>query len=104
MLVLKSNGDSAPKSDITDKRGIIVLFFKTQAPVDPSALVHRICNDALENPERKQSRFVKRFAPMMLMGKATVEGLGEVAKAVLAPYFHQPDGPARKVRIRERSN
>ena len=66
-----------------------VVFFKTIAPVDPVALVKRICEDAMNEPARKRTRFVKRLSPMTLMGRASEESLEKVAREVLAPHFHQ---------------
>ena len=34
-------------------------------------------------------RHVKRLTPVTQMGRATENGLDEVAEAVLAPYFHE---------------
>lgn len=75
-----------------------MVFIKTEAPVDPVALVKRICQDAQESPARKRTRFVKRLSPMTLLGRASEEGLEKVAKEVLAPYFHQVPHVGRKVR------
>lgn len=46
------------------------------------------------------TRHVKRLTPMTQMGKATGKSLEEVAKAVLAPVFHQDGVSAQKVRFR----
>ncbi|KAL8858383.1 MAG: hypothetical protein Q9178_005064 [Gyalolechia marmorata] len=48
----------------------------------------------------KKTRHVKRLTPMARMGKATEKSLEEVAKAVLAPVFHQDGVPAQKFAIR----
>jgi tRNA acetyltransferase TAN1 len=74
-----------------------VIFFKTVAPVEPVSFVHKICEDAMANPMHKRTRTAKRLAPMTLMGKATMEGLEEVAKQVLAPHFHQAPVTPKKV-------
>lgn len=76
-----------------------VLFMKTQPPIEPTSFVHSICSDASTASERKRSRWIKRLTPMTLMGKATAKGLEEVAKAVLAPHFHQDSSAIRKVRF-----
>ena len=76
---------------------IAVVFFKTVAPVEPVSFVHKICEDAMANPMLKRTRTAKRLAPMSLMGKATMEGLEEVAKSVLAPHFHQAPVTPKKV-------
>lgn len=73
------------------------MFFKTVAPVEPVSFVHKICEDAMANPMLKRTRTAKRLAPMSLMGKATMEGLEEVAKSVLAPHFHQAPVTPKKV-------
>ncbi|KAF2085331.1 hypothetical protein K490DRAFT_75190 [Saccharata proteae CBS 121410] len=77
-----------------------IMFFKTRAPIEPVSFVRRICEDALADPERKSSRFVKRLTPMTLMGKATESGLEEVARQVLGPHFHEKDGTSKKFAIR----
>lgn len=74
-----------------------MVFFKTVAPVEPVSFVKRICEDALSTPTRKRTRCVKRLSPMTLMDRASVEGLDKVAKAVLAPHFHQEPFQVRKV-------
>ncbi|TKA65248.1 hypothetical protein B0A49_08551 [Cryomyces minteri] len=77
-----------------------VMFFKTRAPIEPVAFVHRICEDAAQTPDRKRTRLVQRLSPMSLMGKATETGLAEVARQVLAPHFHGPDSAEKKFAIR----
>jgi len=64
-----------------------VLFFKTHPPIEPVSFVHAICKDALEGG-LKRGRWVKKLMPMTMMGKATPEGLGNVAERVLGPVFH----------------
>ena len=76
---------------------VVVVFFKTAAPVDPVALVKRICQDAIDEPSRKRTRFVKRLSPMTLMDRASEEGLEKVSREVLAPHFHQQPFQAQKV-------
>lgn len=76
-----------------------VLFFKTRAPIEPVEFVHTICKDALEGATKKH-RWVKKLTPMSMMGKATVEGLEKVAKAVLEPVFHAEGTPSKKFAIR----
>jgi tRNA acetyltransferase TAN1 len=77
-----------------------VVFFKTEAPVEPVSFVKRICEDASKHAARKRTRFVKRLSPMTLMGRASAEGLEKVAREVLAPHFHQEPFVAKKVSIR----
>ncbi|KAF4305439.1 putative thump domain-containing protein [Botryosphaeria dothidea] len=73
-----------------------VMFFKTRAPIEPVEFVRRICEDALASSERKTGRFVKRLTPMTLMGKASQNGLEEVAAKVLAPHFHAEGSAGKK--------
>ncbi|KAK8203896.1 THUMP domain-containing protein [Phyllosticta capitalensis] len=79
-----------------------IMFFKTRSPIDPVEFVRRICEDAMAaSAEQKAAgRFVKRLTPMTLMGKATENGLEEVAKQVLAPHFHGPENAGKKFAIR----
>ena len=74
-----------------------MVFFKTVAPVEPVSFVQKICEDAMANPMHKRTRTAKRLAPMTLMGKATMEGLEDVAKNVLAPHFHEAPVTPKKV-------
>lgn len=77
-----------------------IMFFKTQAPIEPVEFVRRICEDAMASSERKTGRFVKRLTPMTLMGKATEKGLEEVSAKVLAPHFHTEGSAGKKFAIR----
>lgn len=83
-----------PSLNISNK---VVIFFKTQHPIQPVSLVHRICSDAFESSSTKRSRWVKRLTPMTMMGKATEKGLQEVCVTVLQPSFHIEGTPSRKV-------
>lgn len=74
------------------------MFFKTRAPVDPVALVHAICRDALQTG-RKKTRLVRRLTPVTKIGKANEKGIADLAKEVLAPHFHTGDGTIRTFRI-----
>jgi tRNA acetyltransferase TAN1 len=74
-----------------------VIFFKTVDPVEPVSFVKDICEAAMSARTRKRTRFAKRFSPMTLMGRASEEGLDEVAKEVLRPQFHQEPFQRRKV-------
>lgn len=82
-----------PKKDLTFEPvrvGIECLFFvRTKQPVDPRKLVEAICDDAKQCTDRKQrrSRFINRLTPVALMGKATENGVEELAKKVLAEHF-----------------
>ncbi|KAK3936905.1 SGT1 protein-domain-containing protein [Diplogelasinospora grovesii] len=69
-----------------------LLFFKTKAPpIEPVEFVRRICLDAKEagptDPRQTKTRYLNRLTPVTVMGKATEQGIVEVAKAALAPYF-----------------
>lgn len=74
-----------------------VVFFKTAAPVEPVSFVQRICEDALNRSRHKRTRYAKRLSPMTLMGRASMEGLEKLAKAVLEPHFHLSPFQPRKV-------
>lgn len=69
-----------------------VLFFKTQAPIDPVDFVHRICEDAAANPKGRKHRFLNRLTPMTRMGRATETDLVGLAKDVLQKEFQLVDG------------
>ncbi|KAI9794672.1 MAG: hypothetical protein M1835_006486 [Candelina submexicana] len=77
-----------------------VMFFKTREPVEPVSFVQSLCKDATLSPKQSRSRWVKRLTPMALMGKASEQGLEEVARTVLQPYFGQDAGISRKFAIR----
>ncbi|KXX78542.1 tRNA acetyltransferase TAN1 [Madurella mycetomatis] len=66
-----------------------LLFVKTKPPIDPVAFVRRICEDArtCADPSQMRCRYVNRLTPVAATGKATEQGLLEVAKAVLGPFF-----------------
>jgi hypothetical protein len=84
-----------------------LLFVKTQPPVNPVEFVKRICEDAAKlsassesngcgdavvskNPETKtmfRCRYVNRLTPVSATGKATEQGLIEVARKVLGEWF-----------------
>lgn len=49
----------------------------------PVEMVHTILED------KAQSKWTQRLTPVTRTGKATLEGLEEVAKEVLKPYFHE---------------
>jgi len=69
-----------------------VLFFKTQPPIDPVDFVHRICEDAAENPKGRRHRFLNRLTPMTRMGRATEKDLEDLAKEVLGKEFRLVNG------------
>ncbi|KAH8645634.1 THUMP domain-containing protein [Xylariales sp. PMI_506] len=66
-----------------------LLFMRTKAPVEPRELVRKICEDArlVTSRNQRKSRFINRFIPITLTGKATEHGVEEVAKTVLAEHF-----------------
>jgi tRNA acetyltransferase TAN1 len=67
-----------------------LLFVKTQPPIDPVAFVHRICEDARrcgEIPGLMRCRYVNRLTPVNVMGKASENGLVEVAREALGVWF-----------------
>ncbi|KAK3301492.1 uncharacterized protein B0H64DRAFT_39912 [Chaetomium fimeti] len=62
-----------------------LLYVKTQPPVDPVAFVRRICEDARRCGELSglmRCRYVNRLTPISVMGKASENGLVEVAREV----------------------
>ncbi|KAI0154081.1 hypothetical protein BJ166DRAFT_534490 [Pestalotiopsis sp. NC0098] len=66
-----------------------LLFVKTKPPVEPREVVRRICEDAklATNRAQRKSRFINRFTPITLMGRATENGVQETARSVLAEHF-----------------
>lgn len=67
-----------------------LLYVKTQPPVDPVAFVRRICEDARrcgELPGLMRCRYVNRLTPISVMGKASENGLVEVAREALKEWF-----------------
>ncbi|KAI0597148.1 hypothetical protein F4775DRAFT_267528 [Biscogniauxia sp. FL1348] len=65
-----------------------LLFMRTRPPVDPIALVRAICTDAAAGGKEKwRSRFINKFTPITLTGKATEKGVEEVARTVLGKWF-----------------
>jgi tRNA acetyltransferase TAN1 len=67
-----------------------LLYVKTQPPVDPVAFVRRICEDARrcgDLPGLMRCRYVNRLTPVSVMGKASENGLVEVAREALKEWF-----------------
>lgn len=66
-----------------------LLFVKTKAPIEPTAFVRRICEDAKLSAESGQMkcRYVNRLTPVTVTGKATEQGLADVAREALEPFF-----------------
>jgi tRNA acetyltransferase TAN1 len=66
-----------------------LLFVKTKPPVEPVGFVKRICEDTKsgKGPTHLRSRYVNRLTPSTLVGKATEQGIVELARKVLSPWF-----------------
>lgn len=66
-----------------------LLFIKTKPPVEPVAFVKRICEDAKTGSGHTafRPRYVNRLTPVVAIGKATEQGLVDVARKTLSPYF-----------------
>jgi len=77
-----------------------VLFFKVDPPMDPVALVQRICEDAAAGTVTKQTRHINRLTPMTAIGKATIEGVAKLAEKVLSPVFHDENVESKTFAIR----
>ncbi|KAK0648778.1 hypothetical protein B0T16DRAFT_456234 [Cercophora newfieldiana] len=77
-----------------------LLFFRTKAPIEPLEFVRRICNDAkAREPGQLKCRYVNRFTPVTVIGKASETGLLEVARKAMSPIFKlnpPTDTPAPK--------
>lgn len=70
--------------------GLECLFFmKTMKPVQPGALVRKMCEDARGCPDPRQRRckYINRLTPVFDTDKATDKGMERVARTVLAPWF-----------------
>jgi hypothetical protein len=57
------------------------------------------CQRAQAQPDRKETRTVRKLTPITLVGKATEKGIEEVAKQVLAPHFHAEGVTEKKVKV-----
>jgi tRNA acetyltransferase TAN1 len=75
----------------------IVVFFKTQLPIEPVTFVEKLCQDTLAGVPIQNCRYVKRLTPITAIEKANVKGLEIVAKLVLAPHFHEQGQASKKV-------
>jgi tRNA acetyltransferase TAN1 len=64
-----------------------LLFVRTRPPVEPVEFVKRICQDAKSGEQRTRSRYVNRLVPMTAVGKATEQGLVDLARKVLGEVF-----------------
>ncbi|KAA8897086.1 hypothetical protein FN846DRAFT_265270 [Sphaerosporella brunnea] len=68
---------------------LCVTFFRLKQPLEATDIVRALCESA-QKPEGGtiRSKYIHRLTPITRTGKATVEGIREVAMAVLAPHFH----------------
>lgn len=80
-----------------------LLFMKTKPPLDPVALVKRICQDAQSwtDPKTRKTRYVNRLTPITQIGRATEASVRETARKTLLPHFdlagsQDTDGEAGK--------
>lgn len=68
-----------------------VTFFRLKSPCVATAMVKELC-ESLQRPgpgaRPLRSRYVHRLTPVDRTGKATLDGLKEIAKEVLGPHFH----------------
>ncbi|KAG6041826.1 hypothetical protein E4U41_001297 [Claviceps citrina] len=70
--------------------GIECLFFmKTKDPVEPGALVQKMCEDAHAclDPRNRKCRYINRLTPVFDTEKATENGISKVARTVLSSWF-----------------
>lgn len=86
-LKAESKKSKADYTFLPVKSGIECVFFmKTRAPVDPAALVDRICDDALacnDVMEGRKLRHINRLTPVVVIGKALDKGVEKVGREVL---------------------
>jgi hypothetical protein len=68
---------------------VTVTFFRLKPPLEATDIVRTLCESA-QKPEGGtiRSKFIHRLTPVTRTGKATLEGVKEVAMTVLAPHFH----------------
>ncbi|KAG5927243.1 hypothetical protein E4U42_002418 [Claviceps africana] len=74
--------------------GIECLFFmKTMEPVEPGALVRRMCEDAqaCSDPMNRKCKYINRLTPVFDTEKATENGINKVARTVLSSTFQLKD-------------
>ncbi|KAJ9134760.1 Thump domain containing protein [Pleurostoma richardsiae] len=85
---MKENGGGGADQPFSEVRirEECLLFFKSRPPVQPVAIVKRICEDAKSSAVRK-TRYINRLTPITLIGKATGAGIEEVSRRVLADCF-----------------
>jgi hypothetical protein len=61
----------------------------------PTEMVHALLSGKVQS----QSMWTHRLTPISRTGKATPEGLEEVAREVLKPHFHEEGQEVVKVRL-----
>lgn len=66
-----------------------VFFMKTMRPVEPYALVKKMCEDAQKcpDPRDRKCKYINRLTPVFNTDKATEKGIERVTRQVLAPHF-----------------
>lgn len=65
-----------------------VFFLKTKPPVDPAALVRRMCLDARDGVEGvTRCRYVNRLVPVVDVERATEGGMEKLGRGVLGAEF-----------------
>ena len=66
-----------------------LFFLKTMAPIDPLNLALRMSKDAraCQDLMQRKCKYVNRLTPVLNMEKATLSGMDQVARQVLAPWF-----------------
>lgn len=70
-----------------------MIFFKTRCPIVPERFVKRIIEDLSEpNDKLKRTRYIQRLTPITNSCSASMEQMIKLAKQVLAPHFHEPNG------------
>ncbi|KAL4897031.1 hypothetical protein BDV59DRAFT_198473 [Aspergillus ambiguus] len=96
---LKPGSSKAPQFQAIRIEMPCVSFIRLDKSIEPEKLVHDICIDASENPDRKRTRFLQRMTPVHSIRKTLNVDLEVFAKEILAPHFHA-GGPPRKFAIR----
>ncbi|KAI5806258.1 hypothetical protein EDC01DRAFT_141447 [Geopyxis carbonaria] len=76
-----------------------VTFFRLKPPCDPVEMVAALC-EASTKPGMPKVNVIQRLTPVSRTGRATLEGLEELAKTVLEPYFHREGQEGIKFAIR----
>lgn len=91
LSIMKAPRKPGPRQTFTPVSvGIECVFFmKTMKPVEPDAMIRKICEDAAEcpDPRQRKCRYVNRLTPVFDTDKATDNGILRVARTVLAPWF-----------------